>query len=139
MRASGVREEPQAQAARGADVTPLPAPHPPPTRSVPQSAGKPRAPAAVTVTVLSNGLRVASQDAGGAVSSVALHLKAGSRYDELPGTAAVLGAMAFKASTRRSAAKTRRDIEGIGATVDARVSRETIVYSGAWKIGAGCA
>ena len=103
---------------------------------MPQSAGKPRAPAAVTVTVLSNGLRVASQDAGGAVSSVALHLKAGSRYDELPGTAAVLGAMAFKASTRRSAAKTRRDIEGIGATVDARVSRETIVYSGAWKRGA---
>jgi hypothetical protein len=104
----------------------------PPTCSVPAVAGKPTV-APVKVTTLANGLKVASQDAGGATASLAVHLKAGSRYEAVPGTAAVLEQMAFKSSAARSTAKTARDVEDIGATVSAKAGREVLVYSGAWR------
>ncbi len=84
----------------------------------------------VTITKLDNGVRVASQDLGGPVSSVGLFVGAGSR-DETPHTAGVSHALervAFKGSDSRSKHKMIRDIERSGAVYNASASREAIAY-----------
>lgn len=101
-----------------------------PNCSVPAAAGKPST-APVKVTTLPNGLKVASQDQGGANTSLAVHVKAGSRYEAVPGSAHVLESLAFKATSSRSAAKVQRDVEDIGASVAAKTGREAFVFSGA--------
>lgn len=84
----------------------------------------------VTITKLENGVRVASQDLGGPVSSVGLFVGAGSR-DETPLTAGVTHALervAFKGSDSRSKHKMIRDMERSGAVYNASASREAIAY-----------
>ena len=98
--------------------------------SVPAPSGKHAARSAQQTTTLTNGLRVVTQDTGAGVASVALHVKAGSRYEATPGTAFVLEGTAYNATQKRSAIKFQRDVEDLGATVGSSAGRETFVYSG---------
>lgn len=96
---------------------------------IPVLKGKGAAPSDVVVSKLSNGLQTASIDFGGSVASIGLFVKAGSRYESVPGTAALLEYMAYASTQKRSAAKLQKDIEDTGAAMSARASRETFVYS----------
>lgn len=94
----------------------------------PTVASKPSNP---QTTTLSNGLRVASQDLGGPVTSVALFVGAGSRH-ETPYTAGVsylLERLAFKGSAERSKFRMVRDMERTGAIFNTAAARETIAYA----------
>ena len=93
---------------------------------------EPSGPGPVEITTLPNGVRVASQDLGGPVSSVGLFVGAGSRH-ETPYTSGVsymLEQLAFKGSSMRSKFRMIRDMERTGATFAASTARETIAYTG---------
>mmetsp|Transcript_8331 Transcript_8331/g.10012 ORF Transcript_8331/g.10012 Transcript_8331/m.10012 type:complete len:481 (-) Transcript_8331:131-1573(-) len=84
------------------------------------------------VTTLSNGLRVASEETYGQVSTIGMFIDAGSRYetDETSGVSHLLEHMAFKSTENRSHLRLVRDVEDIGGTVGAASSRECIMYTG---------
>jgi predicted Zn-dependent peptidase len=84
----------------------------------------------VQVTKLGNGLTVASVDRKGAAASVGVYAKAGSRYDNLPGTSALLQQVAFYTTQKRSTAKLYRDVEDLGASISAHNGREVFSYNG---------
>lgn len=98
--------------------------------SVPAITGKKAAAADVQVSKLANGLTFASVDRNGAAASVGVYAKAGSRYEALPGTAAMLQQAAFFTTQKRSTAKLYRDIEDMGASVSASNGREVFAYNG---------
>jgi mitochondrial-processing peptidase subunit alpha len=88
-------------------------------------------PGAVTVTSLSNGIRIASKDDGGAVAALGVFVGAGSRH-ETPYTAGathLLEHLAFKGSSARSKYRMTRDVERTGASFAAAASRETLAYT----------
>ena len=92
---------------------------------------EPPQPGAVETTALPNGVRVISQDNGGAVSSLALFVGAGSRH-ETPyssGVSYLLERLAFKGSGTRSKYRMIRDMERTGAMFTASASREMLAYS----------
>jgi processing peptidase subunit beta len=79
------------------------------------------------VTVLPNGLRVATEaNPAAATSTVGVFFDAGSRYenDTTVGTAHFLEHMAFKGTAKRSMAQIEREIEDMGAHLNAFTSRE---------------
>jgi Insulinase (Peptidase family M16) len=97
----------------------------PPTEVAPADVG------ATTVTSLPNGVRVASQDNGGAITAVGVYVGAGSRH-ETPYTAGathLLEHCAFKGSKARSKYRMTRDVERTGAGFSAAASRETLAYA----------
>jgi mitochondrial-processing peptidase subunit alpha len=88
-------------------------------------------PGDVSLTTLSNGVRVASQDNGGSVSAMGVFVGAGSRH-ETPHTAGathLLEHLAYKGSHARSKYRMTRDIERSGASFAAAASRETLAYT----------
>ena len=82
------------------------------------------------ITTLSNGLRVASQQTFGDAVSVGVWIDAGSRYETLEtnGAAHFLEHLAFKGTRRRNRVALEREIEGMGAHLNAYTSREQTVY-----------
>lgn len=90
--------------------------------SVPVLSGKGVAPSGLKVTALSNGLQVASVDNGGSVAGLAVYIKAGSRYETVPGTAHMLECLAFHSTQKRSTLKVQRDSEELGSRLYARAS-----------------
>jgi processing peptidase subunit alpha len=82
----------------------------------------------VEVSKLANGLTVASQDAHGAVASIGLYFKAGSRYEAVPGTAHLLEHVAFGSTQHRSALKLYRDVEAMGGSLDSAATREHVSW-----------
>ena len=82
------------------------------------------------ITTLANGLRVASQKTFGDVATVGVWIDAGSRYESAAtnGTAHFLEHLAFKGTKRRSRLQLEREIEDIGAHLNAYTSREQTVY-----------
>ena len=74
------------------------------------------------MTKLASGLTFASVERGGALSSVGVYVKAGSRYEAAPGTSHLLEHVAFHSTHQRSTLKIQRDVEKLGATVGARTS-----------------
>lgn len=108
--------------------TPLSSPLP----GIPSPVGIPVPSAsAVTVSRLSNGIRVASQDSGGPVAALGVFVGAGSRHENpyTSGSTHILEHIAFKGSKNRTKYRMTRDIERTGAAFSACASRETILYA----------
>ncbi len=85
----------------------------------------------VDVTVLENGLRVASEFMPGLESAaVGVWVEAGARYETeaVNGIAHMLEHMAFKGTERRSAFEIAREIEAVGGHMNAYTSREQTAY-----------
>ncbi|RKU43985.1 ubiquinol-cytochrome c reductase core subunit 1 [Coniochaeta pulveracea] len=73
------------------------------------------------------GLKVASKDAGGPTTRLAIVAKAGTRYQPLPGLTVGLEGFAFKNTQKRSALRIVRESELLGAQLSARHTREALV------------
>lgn len=82
------------------------------------------------VSVLSNGLRVASEDSGGSTCTVGLWIDSGSRYEDESnnGVAHYLEHMAFKGTKKRTQVALELEVENMGAHLNAYTSREQTVY-----------
>lgn len=82
------------------------------------------------VTVLSNGIRIASETSGGYTATVGVWIDAGSRYEHPKnnGVAHFLEHMAFKGTAKRSQTDIELEIENLGAHLNAYTSREQTVY-----------
>jgi processing peptidase subunit alpha len=85
-------------------------------------------PTPTKVTMLENGIKVASSDLPAPGTTVGLYVETGSRYDSVPGTAHVLRHMAYKSSMGKSQLMMVRDTERIGASSSCTASRENMVY-----------
>jgi ubiquinol-cytochrome c reductase core subunit 2 len=73
------------------------------------------------------GLKVASKDAGGPTTRLAIVAKAGTRYQPLPGLTVGLEGFAFKNTQKRTALRIVRESELLGAQLSARHTREALV------------
>lgn len=98
---------------------PVPKDLPPPLQGTP------------AITTLANGVRVASQDNGGAVAAVGVYVGVGSRHENpyTAGAAHMLEHCAFKGSSARSKYRMVRDMERTGAGFNAAASRETMAFA----------
>lgn len=86
----------------------------------------------VQVTKLPNGVRVASCDHGGAVSKVAVAVRAGARYEsaEMGGIGHLLKNAMFTTNNNKTNLRMTREMQTIGGSMDASNSRELITRSG---------
>merc|ERR1719290_696628 len=82
------------------------------------------------VTVLGNGMRVASEDSGSPTATVGLWIDTGSRYENAAnnGVAHFLEHMAFKGTSKRSQTQLELEVENMGAHLNAYTSREQTVF-----------
>lgn len=82
------------------------------------------------LTVLDNGLRVASEDSGAPTATVGIWIDAGSRNETEAnnGVAHFLEHMAFKGTGKRSQTDLELEIENMGAHLNAYTSREQTVF-----------
>lgn len=82
------------------------------------------------ISILPNGIRVATERSEGESATVGVHINAGSRYEPEAknGVAHFLEHLMFKGTNRRSRVQLETEIENIGATVNAYTSREQTVY-----------
>ncbi|KAF8591657.1 ubiquinol-cytochrome C reductase complex core protein 2 [Ramaria rubella] len=76
-----------------------------------------------------NGLKVAAVDNGQPTSSVTFLVKAGSRYENIPGVAHVLKNFGFKNTVERSALRTVRESELHGGILSSSLTREHLSYT----------
>ncbi|XP_050719382.1 mitochondrial-processing peptidase subunit beta-like [Eriocheir sinensis] len=85
---------------------------------------------ATRVTVLDNGLRVATEDSGAPTATVGLWIDTGSRFetDANNGVAHFLEHMAFKGTSKRSQTDLELEVENIGSHLNAYTSREQTVF-----------
>ncbi|KAL6861034.1 ubiquinol-cytochrome-c reductase complex core protein 2 [Trichoderma novae-zelandiae] len=74
-----------------------------------------------------SGLKVASKDAHGPTTTLAVVAKAGTRYQPLPGLTYGLEQYAFKTTQRRSALRITRESELLGGQLTASHTREALV------------
>ncbi|CAK1544454.1 unnamed protein product [Leptosia nina] len=82
------------------------------------------------LTVLDNGIRVATEDSGSPTATVGLWIDAGSRYETSKnnGVAHFLEHMAFKGTSKRSQTDLELLVENMGAHLNAYTSREQTVF-----------
>jgi len=82
------------------------------------------------VTVLENGMRVASENSGAPTATVGLWIDTGSRYETAAnnGVAHFLEHMAFKGTSKRSQTDLELEVENLGAHLNAYTSREQTVF-----------
>ncbi|KAK3944493.1 Metalloenzyme, LuxS/M16 peptidase-like protein [Diplogelasinospora grovesii] len=73
------------------------------------------------------GVKVASRDDNGPTTRLAVVVKAGTRYEPLPGLAVGLEEFAFKNTQRRSALRIIRESELLGGQLNAYHTREALV------------
>lgn len=73
------------------------------------------------------GIKVATRDDGGPTTTLALVVKAGSRYESEPGLAHALSNFSFKSTSDRSTLRLQRESELLGSFLSSSVSRENIV------------
>ncbi|XP_076058372.1 ubiquinol-cytochrome c reductase core protein 1 [Oratosquilla oratoria] len=85
---------------------------------------------ATLVSVLDNGMRVATEDSGSPTSTVGLWIDTGSRFenDSNNGVAHFLEHMAFKGTAARSQTDLELEVENMGAHLNAYTSREQTVF-----------
>ncbi|KAF3941220.1 hypothetical protein ABW19_dt0205494 [Dactylella cylindrospora] len=74
------------------------------------------------------GTKVVSKDTGSPTASLAVVIKAGSRYQPIPGVSHALEHFAFKSTARRSALFLTREVELMGGVLETSLSRENVVY-----------
>lgn len=86
----------------------------------------------VQVTKLPNGVRVASCDHGGALSKVAVAVRAGARYEsaEMSGIGHLLKNAMFATNNSKTNLRMTREMQAIGGSMDVSNSRELITRSG---------
>jgi len=82
------------------------------------------------VSVLDNGMRVATEDNGGMTATVGLWIDTGSRYETAAtnGVAHFLEHMAFKGTAKRTQTQLELEVENMGAHLNAYTSREQTVF-----------
>jgi len=82
------------------------------------------------VSVLDNGMRVATEDTGAPTATVGLWIDTGSRYETAAtnGVAHFLEHMAFKGTEKRTQTQLELEVENMGAHLNAYTSREQTVY-----------
>ncbi|KAF4519949.1 hypothetical protein B566_EDAN015041 [Ephemera danica] len=82
------------------------------------------------LSVLDNGMRVASEDSGSPTATVGLWIDAGSRYENEKnnGVAHFMEHMAFKGTAKRSQTDLELEVENMGAHLNAYTSREQTVF-----------
>merc|ERR1719290_113469 len=82
------------------------------------------------VTVLDNGMRVASENSGAPTATVGLWIDTGSRYETAAnnGVAHFLEHMAFKGTAKRTQTGLELEVENMGAHLNAYTSREQTVF-----------
>jgi len=82
------------------------------------------------VSVLDNGMRVATEDTGAPTATVGLWIDTGSRYETAAnnGVAHFLEHMAFKGTQKRSQTQLELEVENMGAHLNAYTSREQTVF-----------
>ncbi|XP_050413622.1 mitochondrial-processing peptidase subunit beta [Patella vulgata] len=82
------------------------------------------------VSVLDNGVKIATEDSGIPTCTVGLWIDAGSRWENEKnnGVAHFLEHMAFKGTQRRSQTDLELEVENMGAHLNAYTSREQTVY-----------
>ncbi|KEZ44789.1 Cytochrome b-c1 complex subunit 2, mitochondrial [Scedosporium apiospermum] len=73
------------------------------------------------------GVKVASRDGHGETSKLAVVVKAGTRYQPLPGLTVGLEEFAFKNTSKRSALRITRETELLGGQLNAYHTREALV------------
>ncbi|CAI4211538.1 unnamed protein product [Parascedosporium putredinis] len=78
------------------------------------------------------GIKVASRDAHGQLAKLAVVIKAGTRYQSVPGLTAGLEGFAFKNTTKRSALRITRESELLGGQLNAYHTREALVLETAF-------
>jgi len=85
---------------------------------------------ATDVSVLDNGMRVATEDSGVPTATVGLWIDTGSRYETAAnnGVAHFLEHMAFKGTAKRSQTQLELEVENMGAHLNAYTSREQTVF-----------
>lgn len=83
------------------------------------------------VSVLDNGMKVASEDTGAPTATVGLFIDTGSRYesDSNNGVANFLEHMVFKGTGKRSQAALEASVASMGAHVNASTGREQTMFS----------
>ncbi|KAL1519473.1 hypothetical protein AB1Y20_022992 [Prymnesium parvum] len=86
--------------------------------------------APTAVTSLPNEFRIASENTGGETATVGVWIDTGSRYesDANNGVAHFLEHMAFKGTAKRSQMQLEKEVENMGAHLNAYTSREQTVY-----------
>jgi len=79
-----------------------------------------------TVSVLDNGIRVATEDSGCPTATVGLWIDTGSRYETAAnnGVGYIIEHMAFKCTKKRSQTQLELEVENMGAHLNAYTSRE---------------
>merc|ERR1712223_1841750 len=82
------------------------------------------------VSVLDNGMRVATEDNGGMTATVGLWIDTGSRYETAAtnGVAHFLEHMVFKGTAKRTQTQLELEVENMGAHLNAYTSREQTVF-----------
>merc|ERR1712216_1115226 len=82
-------------------------------------------------TTLSNGVRIVTEEAPGALASIGVFVGSGSRdeTDATQGAAKMLESMAFKTSEARSQFGLHHEIEHMGGVLGVTASREDIIYT----------
>merc|ERR1712020_810081 len=82
------------------------------------------------ISVLDNGIRVATEDSGVPTATVGLWIDTGSRYETAAnnGVAHFLEHMAFKGTEKRSQTQLELEVENLGAHLNAYTSREQTVF-----------
>merc|ERR1712218_54224 len=82
------------------------------------------------ISVLDNGMRVATENSGASTATVGLWIDTGSRYENASnnGVAHFLEHMAFKGTAKRSQTRLELEVENMGAHLNAYTSREQTVF-----------
>lgn len=82
------------------------------------------------VTILDNGMRIATENSGAPTATVGLWIDTGSRYETAKnnGVAHFLEHMAFKGTSKRSQTDLELEVENMGAHLNAYTSREQTVF-----------
>ncbi|MCJ1281459.1 Mitochondrial-processing peptidase subunit alpha [Xylographa opegraphella] len=85
------------------------------------------------ITVLPNGIRVATEALPGPFSGVGVYVDAGSRYEDegLRGVSHIIDRLAFKSTSARSSNEMLESLESLGGNIQCASSRESIMYQSA--------
>merc|ERR1711863_143200 len=82
------------------------------------------------ISIIGNGMRVATEDSGAPTATVGLWIDTGSRYETAAnnGVAHFLEHMAFKGTAKRTQTQLEMEVENMGAHLNAYTSREQTVF-----------
>jgi len=77
----------------------------------------------------SKGIKIASRDDGRPTSALSVVVRAGSRFQAVPGLAHILETFAFKSTTERTALRITRESEFLGGQLFSSVTRDSIILT----------